>query len=480
MKTGTPAGSFKVLSDGDLQRIHAAALSLLSNPGVRSESDLILDLFKRAGAPVDRAGRTIRVPAEMVEAALKTAPRSFILHGRQPGQDLLVESGRVYYGLGGTSEPYFWDCQLGRPRRPAKADMVDVTRVGQALSHVDFVMALCSSGDVPGDQVFIHDYDAIFRNTDKPVVFSVLGRHSTATILEMAAAACGGESEMRRRPWGMAMVSCVSPLVVTRLQEGILDALELGVPIRYGAGPMMGGTSPASVAGIVAQSMAETLFGLVMVQLLKPGAPFVFAPNTNVMDMATGQCTYSSPEQTLGKAAVAQLGRFYGLPTWATAGGVESKLPDCEAAAQAMLGMLLNSLAGITFNQSMGTLASGLCGSVEMAVICDELAHMVKRVLAGFAVTDDTLALDVVREVGQGGQFLTHSHTLEHFRQEMFFPALFRRQSIDQWLERGARPIVDVAHQRVQAILEQARPVPLPGGAGERLEQIVESYGKSA
>jgi trimethylamine--corrinoid protein Co-methyltransferase len=473
MKRGAPAGALKILTETDLHRIHAAALSLLGETGVLSQSDVILDLFHKNGARVDRSSRVIRVPADMVEAALKSAPKSFILYGRDPEQDLLIESGRVYYGLGGTSEPFFWDSQLGRARHPTKADMVAVTRVGQALPHIDFVMTLCSSGDMPPDQVFIHDYDAIFRNTTKPVVFSVLGRRSTATLIEMAAAACGGEREMRRRPWGMAIASSVSPLVVTPFNEGIIDAVEWGVPIRYGVGPMMGGTSPATVAGTVAQSLAEVLFGLVMVQLIKSGAPFVLAPNTNVMDMVTGQCTYSSPEQALGKMAVAQLGRFYQLPTWATGGGVESKLPDGEAVAQAMMTMLLTGLAGITLNQNLGTLASGMYGSAEMAVICDELAHMVKRVVAGFAVTDDTLAVDVVQEVGHGRTFMTHEHTLSHFKQELFFPVLFRRQTTDQWLEGGAKPIVDVAHQRVQDILAQAGPMPLPPGAHEALERIV-------
>jgi trimethylamine--corrinoid protein Co-methyltransferase len=336
--------------------------------------------------------------------------------------------------------------------------MAACTRVGHALPNVDFIMALCTAGDAPKDQSFFHDYSAMLRNTTKPIVFSVVGRQATARILGMAAAACGGEAELRRRPLGMAMASAVSPLTVTELTEGVIDAVEFGVPIRYGVGPMMGGTGPTTVAGTLAQSLAETLFGLVLVQLVKPGAPVVLAPNTNVMDMATGQCTYASPEQNLGKMAVAQLGRFYRLPTWATGGGVESKLPDSEAAAQAMMGMLLCALAGVTFCQNLGTLASGMYGSMEQLLICDEIASMIKRILAGLRVTEDTLALDVIREVGHGKDFLTHAHTLGHFRSDLFFPALFQRQSIDGWLARGARPIADVAHERVRAILAGSAP----------------------
>jgi trimethylamine---corrinoid protein Co-methyltransferase len=461
MKEGTSAGTFDVLTADGLHRIHAAALSLLENPGVLSRSGQILDLFQKGGARVDGGSGIIRVPADMVEAAIASAPRSFVIHGRDSEMDLRVEPGRIFYGMGGTSVPSVWDHPAGRPRDPTKADMAACTRVGQALSNIDFIMALCTSGDAPKDQSFFHDYDAMLRNTTKPIVFSVVGREATASILSMAAASCGGESALRRRPLGMAMASAVSPLMVTELTEGIIDAVEFGVPVRYGVGPMMGGTSPATVAGTLAQSLAETLFGLVLVQLIRVGAPVVLAPNTNVMDMATGQCTYGSPEQTLGKMAVGQLGRFYGLPTWATGGGVESKLPDSEAAAQAMMGMLLCALAGVTFCQNLGTLASGLYGSMEQLLICDEIVSMVKRILAGLAVTEETLALDVIREVGHGKDFLTHAHTLGHFRSDLFFPALFRRQSIDQWLAQGARSMADVAHERVRSILaEPARPDP--------------------
>jgi len=458
MKEGLRAGTLDILGQDGLHRVHAAALSLLENPGIQSTSGQILDLFRQGGAGVDRDSGIIRVPAALVEAAIASAPRSFVIHGRGPEMDLRVESGRIFYGMGGTSVPYVWDHAIGRPRDPTQADMAACTRVGHALPNVDFIMALCTAGDAPKDQSFFHDYDAMLRNTTKPIVFSVVGRQATARILGMAAAACGGEAELRRRPLGMAMASAVSPLTVTELTEGIIDAVEFGVPIRYGVGPMMGGTGPATVAGTLAQSLAETLFGLVLVQLVKPGAPVVLAPNTNVMDMATGQCTYASPEQTLGKMAVAQLGRLYRLPTWATGGGVESKLPDSEAAAQAMMGMLLCALAGVTFCQNLGTLASGLYGSMEQLLICDEIASMVKRILAGLRVDEDTLALDVIREVGHRGDFLTRAHTLEHFRSDLFFPALFRRQSIDGWLARGARAIADVAHERVQAILAGSAP----------------------
>jgi trimethylamine--corrinoid protein Co-methyltransferase len=153
------------------------------------------------------------------------------------------------------------------------------------------------------------------------------------------------------------------------------------------------------------------------------------------MDMVTAQCTYGSAEQALGRTAVAQLGRFYDLPSFGLGGGVEAKLPDAEAAAQAMMGMLLNTLSGLTLTQCLGTLASGMYGAPEMAMICDEIVHMLRRVLGGITVSDETLAIEVIKQVGHSGNFMAEEHTARMFRKELFFPLLFRRQSID----RGSR-----------------------------------------
>ena len=473
MKEGPRGGVLNFLSDSDMERIHHAALSLLEDPGVLCDSDLILDIFQEGGARVDRDSRIIRVPPDMVDAAIESAPSSFVIHGRDPEMDLLLEPGRVYYGLGGSSEPFFWDYGLGKPRMPTTADMVNATRVGQSLTHVDFIMTLGSAGDRPKDVSFFYTYDAIFRNTTKPVIVSSLGQRSVARMLEMAAAASGGEDEFRRRPWVIIFVTPHSPLQVTQFNEGMVEAAKFGAPILYSPAPLMGATGPVDLGGALIQTTAEELFGLVMSQLIKPGTPFIYAPHTPAMDMRITQPTYASPEQSVGRAAVAQFGRYYNLPTFNTGAGVEAKLPDAEAAAEAMMGMLLNGLAGMTLTQCMGTLASGLYGSVEMLVICDEIAHMVKRVLGGVSVTDETRFLDMIREVGHRGSFFEHDYTVSHFRQDLFFPVLFQRQTIAQWEEKGAKPIVDVAHERVQEILGQAGPAALPEGADEALARVL-------
>jgi len=479
MKTGAKGGNFGVLSESQLDQIYESSLSLLLNPGFQTDSSLFLDLFEQNGARVDREKGIIQIERSMVEAALQSAPKSFVLYGRNdPGMDILLETGRVYYGMGGTSEPLFWDWDEWKPRQPTKADMINNTRIGQALPNVDFVQTLCMSGDMPTNEIFFHDFDAIFRNTTKPSVINILERPFTQSLLEITAAASGGESVLQEKPSVLGIVTPITPLKIAVMNEGIIDAVNAGVPILYSPGPLMGATGPATVAGTVVLTNAEVLFGVVLTQLIKPGAKVILKPDTDVFDMKTTQVTYGSPEQNLGKVAMVQMAKRYQLPIYGLGGGVECKTPDAEAAAEAMMSMLLNGLAGMNMNQSLGTLSWGLYGSPEMVVICDEMVNMIKRVLDGIAFDEDTLAVDVIRQVGPGGDFLSQDHTVRHFRKELFFPKLFRRQTIDDWLNAGSKMIHQVAHERVQEILAKAGPVELPAGADAALEHALDKATK--
>ena len=259
MKTGAKGGSLRILSDNELERIYLASLALLEDPGVLSDSDLFLDIFQKGGARVDREKRTIHISREMVEAAIKSAPSSFVLHGRNdPAMDMLLEPGRVYYGMGGTSEPMFWDYDLWRARQPTKQDMITSTRVGHALPNIDLVQTLCMSGDQPTHTIFFHDFDAIFRNTTKPSVINILERPFTQHLLELTAAASGGEEVLLEKPSVLGIVTPISPLKIAVMNEGLYDAVLAGVPILYAPGPLMGATSPATVAGTVVLANAET------------------------------------------------------------------------------------------------------------------------------------------------------------------------------------------------------------------------------
>jgi trimethylamine---corrinoid protein Co-methyltransferase len=473
MRQASPTKNLRFLGQQDVEKIHLASLQLLENPGVYCESERILDRFQNAGINVDREQRVVRLSQQWIQAALTRVPKTFTLYGRTPGRELTVEAGQTYFGMGGASEPFIWDYELGGPRQPTKEDIVQCTRVGQNLDNIDFVMSLCSAGDVPKPHVFLHEFDALLRNTDKPIVYSAPGRFYASAFVEMAAAACGGEEALKQRPCIAGLVTPTAPLRSTALDEAIFEFAAAGVPILVRPGPMMGATGPASIVGTLVQTNAEALFIIVLSQLIEPGIPIIYGPSIPAMDMSTTLCTYGSPDEAVGRAMVAEMASFYGLPSWNTA-ATEAKLPDAAAASEVMMGMMLNTLSGMTMTQALGTLASGFYGAPEMAVIADEMARMVKYVIRERAVTDDLLAVDVIREVAHHGDFLSHDHTARTFRQELYFPQLFRRESIQQWQAAGGRSILQVAHDRVESILDKAEPAPLPPGADSELQRILD------
>ncbi len=474
MKKGIKSLSFGMVTDAAVEKIHKGSLKLLEEHGIYSESDLILDVFKKGGANIDAPNRVIKIPKDMVEQAIKQAPGSFVLHGRNGETDILLEPGMVYFGSGGSPEPYIWDYKHKKKRKSTKRDMVDCTRLAETLKNIDFVGSICCAGDKPEGLQLFHEYDVLLRNTSKPLLYSAPSRYHTQKFIEMAAIVSGGEEKLRQRPSIGIFTETVSPMKVGKYSDGTIDAAQMGIPVIVALAPMMGATSPATKAGTLLQGNAEALFGLVLAQLVKPGAPVLYGPGTGTFDMAVSQYSYASPEQASARTIVAQLGEFYNLPTYNLGGAAEAKLPDAEAGAQAMMGMLLNALSGITLTKVLGTLASGMYGSKEMLLICDEIALMVKQVLKGVDINDETLALDVIKDVGFTGNFLSHDHTAETFRKEFFFPNLFKRQSIHDWEKGGMKSILDVAHQKAEELLAAAKPVELPDGADEELKRVLD------
>jgi trimethylamine--corrinoid protein Co-methyltransferase len=473
MKMGPKGELLNVLAPGEIARIHESSQRLLEEHGVRCDSEALRQVLARGGARIAPDGRTARIPRALVEWALRSAPRSFVFCGRDPAYDLLVEPPRVYYGLGGSPVPFCWDRDAQAVRPAVEADVATATRVGHALPHVDFVMSLASAGDAPEAIHYLREYRAILTNTTKPVIYSAPDRASAAAFLEMAAIASGGEAQFARRPSVMLFTQPVSPLQVASYNEGMMEFAAAGAPILYSPGAMMGATSPATLAGALVQGNAETLVGVVLSQLFRPGTPIVYGPHTPVMDMRTARCTYAGTEQALGRAAMAQLARHLGLPSFSTGAGSDANVADLQAGAEATMGIFLNGLAGLTLTQTMGTMGGGIFGSLEMLVICDEIVGMAKRVLRGIEVTEETLAEEVIAAVGPGGHFLDQAHTAQTYRREFFFPALFSRLGLEEWQGSGQQRAEAAARARLEELLRPRAPALLPAAAEQALEDCV-------
>lgn len=463
---------FSLLSESQIQDLHLGALELLRRTGIRFFHAGALQMLKAAGAFVSD-GNLVRFPASLVEDAIASTPGRIVMCDRDGEPAVFLEGTRVYFGTGSDCLNLL-DPWTGEHRRFTQADVVDSYRLCDALPNIHFVM----SNGLPSDVDSARSYDVqmalMLEHTTKPLVFVTDDRASCQRAIDMAAAVAGGHEALTEQQHILLYSEPSSPL---KQSETAVDKLLLmadyQLPVVHSPGPLMGGTAPITMASGLVMSMAEILSGLVVHQLQRPGAPFVFGAGLHHMDMSSAQISYGSPEFQLTKAAVAELGRWYGIPTWGYAGCSDAKVMDEQAAVEATLSVMMARLTGANLIHDVGYLESGLLGSFDMLVMSDEVIGMARRILSGVSVTPETLAVDVIEGVGPGGHYMAQPHTRRHFRAEAWFPKLIDRQMRGAWQAAGSRTLGDRVRARVLDILEHHQPPPLPGDVEESLRAIV-------
>ena len=467
-----------ILTKDEARSMHIAALETLEKTGMNCPSTKIAEVFGNAGADLEDDGKRLKIPQHLVEESLRKAPKTILFAGRNPKHDIILEDGRIYFGMGGTPTPYIRDLETGEFRRPGKKDMVECTRLGDGLPNMKFLMTLAGAFDVPYEVEYVHEFEALFNNTEKPILFSVPGGDASKRVLEMASTIVGGMDALRKRPIFSLYAETVSPLSFTEANENIIEFARARVPIALGPMPMTGSTAPVTVAGCNLIGTCENLAAITLIQLVTPGAPVVYAGWATHMDPLTTRCAYGAPEFTLGTDAVnASMAHYYGLPCYGFGGCSDSKFPDAQAGAEVMMNAMVAALSGVNLIHDCGYLAGGSVGSMEMAVITNEIAGMVQRIARGVEVNDETLAVDVIREVGPGGHFLSHKHTLKWVR-DAFMPQLFDRTSEVTWMKAGKKQIYEIARDKAKKILKEHSPEPLPKDVQQKITEIVKKAEK--
>jgi trimethylamine--corrinoid protein Co-methyltransferase len=289
----------------------------------------------------------------------------------------------------------------------------------------------------------------------------------------MAAAVAGGLEALVEQQHILLYSEPSSPLQQSETAvDKLLLMAEHRLPIVHSPAPLMGGTGPITMASGLALSLAEILSSLAVHQLKCPGAPFVFGAGLHHMDMSAAQICYASPEFQLTKAAIAQLGRWYGLPTWGYAGCSDAKMMDEQAALESLLSVIMAKFSGANLVHDVGYVESGLTGSYEMIVLTDELIAMADHLMKGIEISDDTLMLDELHAVGPGGHFLDSRNTLERFR-DFWYPGLLDRGRREQWLAAGAQTLGHKLNARVKEIISSHRPRPLDAAVKQEVQEIL-------
>lgn len=462
MQNGWRGGQYRPLTEDALLSIHEGGLRLLEEVGIEVNNDRARDVLVRAGAHVQDGSRVVRIPRRLVEEAIRSAPKSVTLYGRDDRHHLVLEENRVYLGTGGTAVNVL---DLEGVRRPSSLD--DVYRLGRlvdAMPNVHFYMLPVYPHDLPPEDVDVNRFYAGLSSTPKHVTGGVYTVKGVRETIRMAQVMVGGAEELRRRPIISFVILAISPLRIDDLYgEMLLEIASAGVPVIVPTEPQCGSTAPVTLAGNLALFCAETLAQLSLVQLVNPGSPVICGYVGTVTDPRTMGYLAGAVEMGLLNAAAAQLAQYWRIPFYATAGMTDAKVPDAQCGYESALTTLLVAMAGANYiHDTAGLLDFALTMSYEKVVIDNEINGMVLRALQGVTVDPEHLALDLIREVGPGGNFLAQVHTVRHLRKEFYVPRLSDRQPYDDWVRAGGKDTRQRANELAREILAAppARVVP--------------------
>lgn len=460
------------LSKHQIETLHSASIEVLERTGTRVDHPEALTLLKDAGCLVN--DKVVRIPGWLVEECIRLAPKKIVMGNRKGERVISLEKNRTYFGTG-SDLPFTIDLETRERRFSVKEDIIKSTRVLDSLPNFDFIMSNAIATDVPAELNEVHQFEAMLVNTVKPLVFTSYNEKNTYKIIEMAAAAVGGADNLRKSPLMALYSEPISPLVHTF--DGIskmFACLEYGVPVIYTPGVVAGGTTPVTKAGTIVQMNAESLAGLVIAQLKYKGAPIIIGGGATPMDMRTTTTLYGSPDAQMNYCAMTELSQYYEVPNFTEAGCSNAPVPDAQAGMEASIGLLMSQLSGANLVHDVGYLDGGKTGSIAFLVMCEEFISAARHTGRGTRVNENTMALDVIDNVGPGGEFISSQHTAKNFREEIWMSDIFNTSMWDQWEANGKKTLYELAEEKARNILINHKPEPLQDNVLEEIKRILE------
>ncbi|MEM9970639.1 MAG: trimethylamine methyltransferase family protein [Pseudomonadota bacterium] len=459
IRAGLSGGCYAPLSDADIARIHEAALTVLEEIGLADAPPSGVEIMTRAGAILGDDGR-LRYPPALVEDMLAKAGRDITLHGREERYDLHLSGKKVHYGTAGAAVNMV-EADGRTYRHSTLQDLYDAARITDQLDNVHFFQRPMVARDLTDNREL--DLNTIYASctgTTKHVGTSISEPDNAQDCVDLCYAIAGGEEAFRARPF-VSNTNCfvVPPLkFATESCEAMETCIRGGLPVLLLSAGMAGATAPATLAGAIVQAVAECLAGMVYVNALVPGHPAVFGTWPFVVDLRTGAMSIGSGEQALLTAGCAQMHHFYGLPGGAAAGASDAKLPDMQAGWEQMCTNLMAGLGGLNMVYEAAGMHASLLGFChESLILGDDIIGQALRCVKGIEVTDETLAIEAMREVclGGPGHYLGVGDTLARMETDYVYPAFGDRTSPKEWEELGKLELVENAAKRKADILAQ-------------------------
>lgn len=463
---------YRLLTEDQIKEIHRASLEVLESVGVRLLDQEAVDLLRDAGCRV-KGQNIVEIPNWLVEDCIRSAPSRITIYRQNGDEAMRLEGRNIHFGLG-TDLISTQDMETGEIRPSRLQDVVNAARVADYCEEIDFIASFGLPSDVPRNSMYVECARAQMENSVKPMFFTAAGPEDLAVIIEMAEAVAGGEEALRRKPFLVHYSEPTAPLTHSQgAVRKLFMCAEKGVPINYTPGDILGASIPVTLAGGIVTATAEALSGIVLHQLWVKGAPIVSGIVAAPLDMQKGTICYGAPEARLTNSAFADMFHYYGLPIWSTVGSDAHGL-DAQAAMEHAFGTLMAALDGANLIHDVGYLGQGLLSNPASIVMCSEVISYVKRILRGFDVGREKLAIDVIRDVGPGGHFLTVAHTRDHFQEEVWTPKYINRDSPQAWADNGGLTYEQVVTNKALDILATHEPEPLAPGVAGKIAEIAQ------
>ena len=467
---------FHILSGKQIEELHFATLQILERTGVAFECHEAIDILGDAGADISNPSR-VKIPSYLVEQALRAAPKMITLYTRE-GEPAIVLNGMTGSHFGSTPNPReILDPYTRKRRKCYVEDMADQSRLIDALPNIEWcwnatsnlTLPVVAAGDMSGRISLLQ----FILNSSKPVVAESTDVSSLREMIEVCSIVAGGEEQLRRKPFFASSSEPVSPLTQGKdaIEKSLLCA-EKGIPnVVYGM-PMSGATAPATFAGCLAIANAEILSQLVVLQLKNPGAPVIFGSIPSIMDMKTMIFSYGAPEMSLMVGALTELCHYYKLPMFGTAGCTDAEVIGVQAAAEVTYQILITALTGADLVHDVAVMYHATMGSPELIVLVNEIIGMVKVLMGGVEINDETLPFDLIERLGPRSNYLSESHTLKHFR-KFWVPSIFDRTFSKK---EGEKDCEELLRNKTIEILRTHKPKPLPEDLVRELKKVEKTW----
>jgi len=469
-----PYPPMALLSADQVEAIHEASLHILENFGIEVMSARALALFERAGASVDHAAQTVRLDRGLVAQALKTAPPAYALTPRNPARAVHLGGDTINFTLV-AGPPNVHDMERGR-RAGNYRDYCDLIRLAQHFNCIHMLgNQVCAPIELPANSRHLDTYFANLTLTDKSFHVSAIGRGRALDGISMMAISRGLTlDQMRDDPGVTTIISVNSPRRFDdAMSEGLMTMAAHGQSVAVTPFTLMGAMSPVTLAGALAQQNAEALFGVVLTQLVRPGAPVMYGAFTSNVDMRSGAPAFGTPENTKANVASGQLARRYHLP-YRTTPGSASNAADAQGAYETMMALWGAILGhGNLVYHAAGWQEGGLTASFEKLIIDVEMIQHMMEFLQPIAVNEGELALDALGRVPTGGHFFGEPHTLERYSTAFYQPMLSNWQNYEAWQEAGGLDATQRATRLWKKALEEYQQPPMEPSVREALEAYV-------